>query len=88
VANVAKIDGLPDWTKVFSTDGVHLLEAAGKVFVEAIISDAKGFSNQEILKRKNKQEGKTNLTKDSKWIAERIIIIEKEIGRLNKDLLE
>jgi hypothetical protein len=46
---VAKINGSPGWTHIFSTDGVHLTEAAGKIFVESIISDAEAFFNQEIL---------------------------------------
>jgi hypothetical protein len=88
--NVAKIDGPPIWTQVFSPDGVHLTEAAGKFFVESIITEAEVFFKQEIidLEKERQTNPEPILTDDPKWIAERIKTVEKEIGRLNRDLLE
>ena len=81
--NVAKIDGPPSWTQVFSPDGVHLTEAAGNFFVKV-------FFKQEIidLEKERQTNPEPILTDDPKWIAERIKTVEKEIGRLNRDLLE
>jgi hypothetical protein len=80
--NIAKIDGLPGSSQVFNTDQVHLTEAAGKVFVETIISDAEAFFNQEIVEL---ADGKAvDKTKGTGWIAERIATVEKEIEKLNK----
>ena len=32
--NVSRVEGSPGWSQIFENDGVHLVEAAGKVFVE------------------------------------------------------
>jgi hypothetical protein len=88
--NVAKIDGPPGWTQVFSLDGVHLTEAAGSFFVQSIISEVEVFFKQDIidLEKERQTNPEPILTDNPKWIAERIITVEKEIGRLNRDLLE
>jgi hypothetical protein len=44
--NISKINGAPEWLQVFTNDGVHLTEAAGKVFVESIILEAEIFFKQ------------------------------------------
>ena len=88
--NVAKINGPPSCTQVFAADGVHLTETAGKLFVESIISEAEVFFKQEIidLEKEKMMTQDPNQTNDPKLIAEKIITVEKEIGRLKKDLLE
>ena len=85
--NVARVDGSPGWSQIFVNDGVHLTEAAGKVFVETIILDAEAFFSQEIIDVE--EDGKKNpQTKEANQIASRIDTIEKEIGKLNRELQE
>ena len=94
VQNVAKIDGSPGWSLVFTTDGVHLTEPAGKVFVETVIAEAEAMFNREIVDLtqdgfvgRSTQEGFVGRSKEQKQIAERIVAVEKEIERLNKELI-
>jgi hypothetical protein len=82
--NVARIEGSPGWTDVFTTDKVHLTEPAGKVFVEAILTEVESFFSQEIVDLED--GGLVDKTKETKWIAERILTVEKEIARLNQEL--
>jgi hypothetical protein len=49
VQNVAKIDRSPGWSQVFEKDGIHLTEAADKVFVESLISGAEAFFTEDII---------------------------------------
>ena len=85
--NVAKVDGSPGWSQVFEKDGIHLTEAAGKVFVEGLISGAEAFFNEEVvdLEKECDREEATN-SEEANWVARRIAIVEKEIGQLNKEL--
>jgi hypothetical protein len=76
---------------VFESDGIHLTEAAGKVFVENVIANAEAFFTEVLIDleedtiRKNMY---TNLSEEAKWVAKNISIVEKEIGRLSKELQE
>ena len=69
---------------MYTTDGVHLTEPAGKVFVEAVINEAEAFFKQEIVDLT--YEGHVDKSNDPKRIAERIVEVEKEIERLNREL--
>ena len=53
---MARVDGPPGCTQVFTSDGVHLTESSGKVFVETIISNSEFFFKQEIIDLENEKE--------------------------------
>jgi hypothetical protein len=90
--NVARIDGSPGCTQLFDKDGVHLTEASGKVFLETIIANAETFFTQEIIELENEKMDESgesgNQISKAEWITKRIVTVEREIGRLNKDLEE
>jgi hypothetical protein len=84
--SVAKIEGSPTWSQVFGNDGVHLTEASGKVFVETVISNAEVFFKQEIVDLE--EDERMNEGQGTEWIAKRIDTVEREKGRLNRELRE
>ena len=89
--NVAKIEGSPVWSQQFESDGTHLTESAGKVFVENLIANAQTFFTEVLIDLEKETTGGASLAdekKDSSWITKRIAVVEKEIGQLNKDLTE
>jgi hypothetical protein len=49
IPNVAKIDGSPTWSQQFESDGTHLTETAGKVYVESLIADAEAFFTEVLI---------------------------------------
>ena len=81
--NVAKIDGSPVCTQIFERDGVHLTEAAGKIYVESLISGAEAFFTEEVIDLEKDVD-----MDDPEWIANRITVVEKEIGQLTKEIQE
>ena len=82
IGNVARVEGTPGCTQVFTSDGVHLTEASGKVFVETLIQNSEIFFNQEIIDLVD--DGKM----DSSKLAKRIESVEKDIYRLRNELVE
>ena len=91
VRNVSKIDNSPVWSQVFEVDGVHLTEMSGKVFVENLISSAEAFFTEVLIDLEEDTSQKNSdpdLSEEAKWVAKRISIVEKEIGRLSKELQE
>ena len=86
VQNVVKVDGSPGWSKVFESDGIHLTEAAGKVFVENLIMGAEAFFSEEIIDLEKEVTMKVVFnTEEASWVAKRISVVEKEIGQLTKE---
>ena len=90
VRNVAKINGSPESSQIFESDGVHLTESAGKVFVENIIAGAELFFKEEVIDLELETESEMDDIEPSNseegWVAKRISIVEKEICQLNKQL--
>jgi hypothetical protein len=84
VQNVARVDGPPGCTQVFTSDGIHLTDSSGKVFVETIISNSECFFKQEMIDLSEEMD--TRRPDDPDWVAKRIEVVEKEIGNLNKQL--
>jgi hypothetical protein len=69
---------------VFGSDGIHLTESAGKIFVETIILNAEIFFKQDIIDLE--VDVKMDEENEKDWVAKRIDTVEKEIRRLNKEL--
>jgi hypothetical protein len=40
---MSKIDGSSVWSQISKNDGVHLTEAAGKVYVESLMANAEAY---------------------------------------------
>jgi hypothetical protein len=81
VQNIAKIDGSPVWSQVFEKDGIHLTEAARKVFVESLTSGAEALFTEEIIDlEKEVTRKEVSNTAEARWLARRISVVEKKIG--------
>jgi hypothetical protein len=87
VQNVAKIDGSQGWSQVFEKDGIHLTQAAGKVFVENLISGAEASFKEQVVDLEKECDRKRAINSDeASWVARRISMVEKEISELNTEL--
>jgi hypothetical protein len=85
--NLSKIDGSLAWSQVFENDGVHLTEASGKFYVESLISGAEAFFTEVVINLEKEVDGKNPKgLDDTGWIANRIAVVEKEIGQLTKEI--
>ena len=89
--NVSKLEGSPAWSQIFESDGVHLTESAGKVYVENLIANAEAYFTEILVDMESEKETKSDTketTDEGTWMVKRIEVVEKEIGKLNKDLKE
>ncbi len=86
--NVTRIDGSPTWSQQFESDGVHFTEQAGKVYVENLITEAEGFFNTELVDLEMEGSEESAKADEARRIAGRIATVEREIGQLNREIVQ
>ena len=56
--NVSRIEGSPSSSQLFVSDGVHMTEIAGKVYVETLITNAEAFFIHEVVDLEEEEKNK------------------------------
>jgi hypothetical protein len=85
--NVSRTDAISVASQQFATDGVHLTAAAGKIFVEGILTASEDFFNaEEVDLTKDDSAKPDNKGSD---VSRRITLLEEEMkaGKSNDNLL-
>ena len=91
--NVSKIEGPIKMSQIFETDGVHLTETSGKVFVNALLYHAEALFTAEVIDLENEKmeedgesDGETdkNPNRDS-LVKTEIADLKDDIGRRRVD---
>jgi hypothetical protein len=64
--NVTKIEGSPVWSQQFESNGTHLTENTGKVFVENLIANAEAFFTEVLIDLKKETAGVASLVDEKR----------------------
>jgi hypothetical protein len=97
--NVGKIDVSIRMSQVFESDGIHLTESAGKVFVNTLLFNADALFNAEVVDLEEEMEcgGSQEEKEDSRredgggkntsQFTKKIMLVESEIAKLKEDIV-
>jgi hypothetical protein len=67
--NVTRIEGIPQGCQQFEADQVHLTEAAGKIFVEGLLTEAEKFFKAPLVDLASEPEDQPNPTATDQFEA-------------------